>query len=139
MVLDRITAQGHRNLLCTHNTTIELTKDNFLTKRGNCILGVNSTKACKDLRKELKEYIRKGKKILVILKSDEFMDSFYGFGHQNLSLTHKREIVFRKSNYKCSRTALINCSKSSSELLKELIENLKKPTNKIKVIFKRVE
>lgn len=139
MVLDRITANGHRNLLCTHNTTIELTKDNFLTKRGNCILGVNATKACKDLTKELKDYIQKGKEVIVILKSNEIMDSFYGFGHRNLTLIHERDIVFRKSDYICNRTALIKCSKSSAELSKELIEDLKDPNNKIRVILKRVK
>lgn len=139
MVLDKIKAHGHRNILCTHETTIELTKDNYLTKKGNCILGIKASKACADLDQELKSHIWEGKKVHVILKSDEYIDSFYGYGHKNLSLTNKKDIVFRKSEYLCERTVLINCSKCSKDLSQTLIDNLKTSNQEIHIIFKRPE
>jgi hypothetical protein len=139
MVLDKIKAHGHRNILCTHETTIELTKDTYLTKKGNCILGINASKGCADLDQELKSYIWEGKKIQVILRSDEYIDSFYGFGHENLPLTHEKDIVFRKSDYLCERTVLINCSKSSKDLSLNLVDNIKTSNQEIHIIFKTSE
>ena len=33
---------GHKNMLAIHKNTLEFTKDKELTKRGDCIVGVNS-------------------------------------------------------------------------------------------------
>ncbi|MFX1398985.1 MAG: DUF371 domain-containing protein [Promethearchaeota archaeon] len=134
-IIEEIFAQGHKNILCTHGSTIEITKDLSLTKAGNCILGVNSSKACFDLRQELKESIKSGKKIKVSLKVDNLEDYFYGFGNKDLSLSDKNDIVFRKSEYLCNRTALIRCSKSSKDLNNELIDVLKDPNKKLRVTF----
>ncbi len=139
MVLDIVKAYGHPNVLCKHETTIELTKDKSLTKRGDCILGIKASKACFDLEKELKSYIWDGKRVDVVLKSDQFIETFHGFGHKYLPLTHKRDLVFRKSEYKCNRTVLIKCSKSSRDLSKDLVNNLKASNKEITVIFRRVE
>ena len=62
-IIERIYAWGHENILCTHNSTIEITKDKSLTKKGDCIIGVNASKACNDLTLEIKNQIRSGKKI----------------------------------------------------------------------------
>lgn len=133
--LDKIEAFGHENILCTHKTTLELTKVNTLTKKGNCIIGINATKACYDLSSTLKDKIVNGKKIKVTLRIDDIQDSFYGFGNKELRLLDKDDIVFRKSSYVSDRTILINCTKSSSEIDRELIERLKVPGKKLSIIF----
>ncbi len=119
----------------THNTTIELTKDKNLTKKGKCIIGINATKACADLSPDLKKSLKNGNKIKITLKIDDLQDYFYGFGSKELRLLDKDDIVFRKSSYICDRTILINCTKPSSELNRELIEKLKIPRNKLSIIF----
>ncbi len=134
-ILDKIYAFGHENILSTHKTTIELTKAKSLTKKGNCIIGVNVTKACFDLSSSLKQQINNGKKVKVTLKVDNLQDSFYGFGNKELRLLDENDIVFRKSNYICNRTILINCTKSSNEIDPELIEKLKTPGKKLSIIF----
>ena len=48
-------AYGHPNILGTHKTTLEFTKDEDLTSNGNCIIGV---KADFELSR-LKEFIEK--------------------------------------------------------------------------------
>lgn len=122
--LDTIYATGHSNIRCTHTTTIELTKESHLTERGTCILGINATKACTDLSQELKIRIKNGEKISVLIKTEDISDTFYGYGNSNLTLKSNIDMVFRKSAFVCRRTVLINCSKSSNELKKELIKNL---------------
>ena len=136
IILDTITAKGHPLIQCTHTTTIELTKDAYLTKNGTCILGIEASKACYDLNPLLKKKITDGEKITVIIKAGETIDSFYGFGHKNLTLLDKKDIVFRKSNYLCDRTILIKCSKSSSELDRNTIKKLTTSKEQFSLIFK---
>jgi hypothetical protein len=135
-ILEHIEAQGHQNILCTHSSTIELTKDLTLTLNGDCILGINSAKACADLSKSLIEYIQKGGKVLVEIKCEGIIDTFYGFGHKDLSLSHTNDIVFRKSDYKCNRTILINCTKSAYEIDRKLIEKLVHKQAKLQIVLK---
>jgi hypothetical protein len=134
-VLDKIEAFGHENILSTHKTTIEITKFNALTKKGNCIVGINATKACYDLNSKLKDKIVSGIKIKVTLEVDDIHDSFYGFGNKELKLLDKEDIVFRKSSYISDRTVLINCTKSSNEINRRLIERLKISGRKLSIIF----
>ena len=135
VILDKISLYGHENILSTHSTTIEITRANSLTKKGNCILGVNASKACFDLNPILKKKIRERKRIRVTIKVDEILDFFFGYGNKQLKLLNKEDMVFRKSNFTCNRTALIKCTKSSIDLNRKLIEKLKNPNLKFYLLF----
>ena len=136
ILLDTITAKGHQLIRCTHTTTIELTKDTYLTKKGTCILGIEASKACCDLNPLLKKKITDGEKITVIIKTGDTIESFYGFGHKDLTLRDKKDMVFRKSDFICDRTILIKCSKSSSELNRNIIKKLTNSKERFSIIFK---
>jgi len=135
-ILERIIAFGHANVSCIHNSTIEITKENYLTTNGTCVLGINSSKACSDLDLKLKEKIWDGAKIEVDIQVEEFYDNFYGFGNKQLPLSHESDLVFRKSDFICDRTVLINCTKSSSDLNRDLVNSLTSPNKEIKLTFK---
>jgi hypothetical protein len=135
VILDTIYAYGHENVLCTHHTTIEITKDNYLTKKGNCILGINASKTCLNLNSSLKEKIKQGKKIKVSIITRDNRDVFYGYGDPRLTLSNKNAIIFRKSNFICDRTILINCTKSSIDLDRGLIKSIKNQEKKFKISF----
>lgn len=135
IILDKVYASSHENIVGTHNSTIEITKDKGLTKKGNCIIGLKATKACNDLNPDLKKKIRSGDKIKITLKVENLQDSFYGYGNKKLKLLDKKDIVFRKSNYICDRTVLIKCTKSSKEIKREIIEKLKLPGKRLSILF----
>lgn len=135
IILDKIEAYSHINILSTHKTTIEITKDRYLTKNGNCIIGLNALKACNDLNPNLKKMIKEEKKIKIKIIIDDLIDVFYGFGHEKLTLLDNKDMVFRKSDFICDRTVLINCTKSSSELDRKLVEKFKVPDKKFYLIF----
>ncbi len=138
-IIEKIYAWGHENILCTHRTTIEITKETNLTKKGDCVLAVKSSKACFDLTPDFKNQIKNGNKFKVKLKVDEIQDFFYGFGNKDLKLLDKNNMVFRKSGFICDRTVLISCSKSSRELKRELIDKLKNPEKKLSLTFEANE
>ena len=133
--LEKIYAYGHKNILCTHSSTIEFTKEKSLSKRGNCILGVNASKACINLSPELKKNIINEKRFKITLSVDNLTEIFYGLGNKQLRLLDEMDMVFRKSNFICDRTVLINCTKSAIEIDRNLIEKLKIPGKKIQIFF----
>lgn len=138
-ILDKFYAYSHANVMGSHKTTIEITKDNYITKKGDCIVGINSSKGCIDLSPELKKSLKRGKKIKVILEVDNYQDHFYGFGNNKLKIQDKNDIVFRKSDFICERTVLINCTKSARDLNRDLIEKLKESGRKLLIKFEEYE
>jgi hypothetical protein len=122
---DEITFQGHKNILSLHSNTIEITRDSNLTKKGDCIVGVSANKACDDLDTSLKQKLRTSDtvvKILIIV--EPYVFSVAGFGNNNLEITHKNDIVLRKSNYADSRTLIVSCDKSAIDIPRNLINAL---------------
>jgi hypothetical protein len=135
MILEEIFAYGHENISCIHSSTIELTKDAHITKRGTCILGINATKACIDLNDLTKKKIKNGNKLTIIINIDNEREMFYGYGNPNLTLVNKNDMVFRKSNFICDRTVLIRCSKASNDLNKNLINKIKVSNKQFSIQF----
>ena len=122
MVTEKITFYGHPNVLATHPRTIEITKDNYLTKEGNCIVGINANKACNDFNPKLRNLIMKDNtpiKFKIIVKNQSF--EINGFGNSKLTLSNTHDIVIRTSNFISTRTASIKCNKASIHIPREII------------------
>ena len=131
--MEEIYAYGHKNVLGTHDTTIEITKNTNLTPKGDCIVGINATKACCDLKPDLKEKIKSGVKFVITLQVDHLSDTFEGYGSDKLRLLDEEDMVFRKSMFICDRTVLINCTKAARDINRDLIERLTTPRNKLSI------
>ncbi len=132
-----IKAKGHKNVSATHKTTLEITKDNYLTTTGHCIIGIEADKSMKDFPEEFKEKIRNAKKIVVEIEVDGVKEIIVGKGDKNLPLSHPTDIVIRRSNYICPRTLMIKANKGAKDINREIVKKLKEGkelTFKIKVI-----
>lgn len=128
---EEITFQGHKNILSLHSRTIEITKDSVLTKNGDCIVGVSANKACDDLDPALKQKLRTSDtvvKVGIIVEPYEF--NILGLGNNHLQVTHRHDIVLRKSNYVDSRTLIVSCDKSAIDIPRYLIKALSDPETK---------
>jgi len=127
-------ARGHKNVLSTHKTTFEVTKEATLTYQGDCIIAVESTKAAADLPLEFKEAARKeGARITVTIEANELKETISAEGNPQLQFTHQTDLVIRKSDYVCGRTLAIRANKAASDFSRELVEKLKDPNQEIKV------
>lgn len=130
-------ANGHQNIQATHKTTLEFTKENLLSKKGDCILGVNSTKGAIDLPSEFKDASRKfGAKITIKIEAGKLKEIVNAKGNQNLQFSHPTDLVVRKSNYLCGRTLAIEADKAAINFSRIFIEKLKNPKQKIKITLK---
>ena len=127
-------ARGHENVQSTHRTTFEVTKEEALSKRGDCILAVEATKAAANLPIEFKEAARKeGARITVTVEADELKEKVEAKGSPQLQFTHQTDLVVRKSSYVCGRTLAINADKAAIDFSRELVEKLKDPKQTVKV------
>ena len=122
----KILAKGHENVTSRHKSTFEITKDQYLTPSGDCIVGVDMDKTMLDFPQDLKDQISDSNtKIIVELKTENGYDKIVGYGHEDLSLTHPTDIVIRKSDFTCPRTLMVNSDKDARDLDTKLIEDLK--------------
>ena len=127
-------ARGHENVQSTHRTTFEVTKEEILSNRGDCILAVEATKAAADLSVEFKETAKKeGARITVTVEADGLKETVQARGNPKLQFTHQTDLVVRKSSYVCGRTLAINADKAAIDFSREFVKKLKDPKQTIKV------
>ena len=129
-----ISARGHPRILATHRTTFQITKDEHLTERGDCIVAVKSTKGAKDLSLEFRRLARNDSaRMTVILHADGGREISIGRGTRELSFTHPSDLVVRKSRFVCGRTLMTHSSKSASDFSRSFVEGLRDPDKKIEI------
>lgn len=129
-----IVARGHPKILATHRTTFEITKDEHLTKRGDCIVAVKSTKGAKDLSPEFQRLARNDSaRITVVLDADGRKEISIGRGTRQLSFTHPSDIVVRKSCFVCGRTLMTHSDKSASDFPRSFVNGLQDPNKRIEI------
>src|SRR4030067_492380 len=107
-------AKGHENILGTHKTTLEFTKDTNLTLNGDCIIGVEADFDLKEIKKLLKY-----KKAVLEIKVDGQSEKVTFDINPNFNSDH--EIVIRKGEFLSERTLGIRADKSSVEVSRQLI------------------
>jgi len=125
MVQDDVTFYGHPNIRALHAKTIEITKDEHLTLRGDCIVGVRANKACADLDQALKHRLKSNSvvvRIEIMVANESFLIT--GMGDHRLSMLNPNDIVIRRTNFACPRTMSVLCNKASSEVPRNMVERL---------------
>ncbi|HIP90528.1 MAG TPA: DUF371 domain-containing protein [Candidatus Nanopusillus sp.] len=120
-----VVARGHPLIKAIHKSTFEITKDNYLTPNGDCIIGICASHAVCDLPEDLKEHLKFGGKIRIILEVCGNKDEIIAYGHPSLKLVDKRSIVVRKSDYIDARTLAIRANKAARDINRDLIKKLK--------------
>lgn len=124
---EEFTAYGHRNIRALHKSTLEITKEDSVTPRGDCIVAVKAEKACVDLSDELrKAIIKDGSRVIIEIECGGVKETINARGSAKLTLKSNKSIVIRKSNYICDRTLAVMANKSAGDLSRRLISNLRK-------------
>lgn len=133
-VKEVILAHGNENVIATHETTIEITKEKVLSRKGDCIVAVGANRAVQDLDQRFKEKLRKDDaKISILIEVGGLTETIRARGNSRLLLNHSRDIVVRKSGFICGRTLAIHADKSANGLSRELVKKLQDPEQEVKV------
>ncbi|HEY9406240.1 MAG TPA: DUF371 domain-containing protein [Nitrososphaera sp.] len=125
MVQDEVTFYGHPNVRSLHSKSIEITKDGYLTPKGDCIIGIKANKACTDLEESIRRGLKSSSaivKIEVIVGDKSFI--IKGRGDERLTMLNPQDIVIRRTNFVCPRTMSVLCDKASSDMPRELVRLL---------------
>ena len=133
MLVEIIHCRGHENVRATHRSTLEITTEDFLTPRGDCIICVSADKALKDLREEFKEALKRGAKLKIVIRAGDVKDEVTAYGSPDLKLESPISMVIRKSDYIDGRTLAIRANKSARDLKRELVELLQNPETEVTV------
>ena len=125
MTEDEITFRGHPNVLSLHGRTLEITKDDHLSVKGDCIIGVSANKACADLHEAIRNGVKRPGavvKVEIIVGNECF--SIQGLGDNRLSLMNNHDIVIRKTQFACPRTLSVKCDRASIDLPRTMVRML---------------
>jgi uncharacterized protein len=122
---------GHEKVQATHPSTVEFTKDSYLSWNGDCILVVSADKGLADFSVAFKEALRNPHpKLTIKIEVDNLSEEIHAQGSPHLTLTHPQEMVVRKSDYASDRTLGIHADKAAKDLSRELVEKLRNPNQK---------
>jgi len=129
-----IIAHGHKNVKATHKSTFEITKDEELSDRGDCIIAVSADKGLFDLKPKFKELLRReNARLTIVIDAGGVAEIVKAFGSPRLSLSHPTDIVVRKSDYICHRTLAVKADKAACDLSRVLVGKLKNPKQVVKI------
>ncbi len=121
------TARGHVNVRAKHRTTLEVTREDWLTPRGDCILGVSSEVGAAGLPGWIREAARDpGSVIVMVLCSGGVCDSVAGRGDPRITLDDPDRIVVRRSTYVDGKTLMVEASKAAAHVRRDLVEHLRR-------------
>lgn len=113
----------------SHATTIEVTKEEYLTEEGDCIIGVRASSGCLELDKRVKIALkREGARVSIRIVTNGISFGLEASGGPRLELSHPHEIVIRKSEFVSDRTLAFRADAAARDIPRELIRELKRPT-----------
>ena len=112
-------AWGDEGISATHKTTFEITKDDFVTAAGDCIIGISS-----DFDgKKLKEFVKNYSRVRITLRTGALKEIVYA--DTNSAFDDDRELVVRMGEHVDKRTFAIHADKSAKYLDREFVRALK--------------
>jgi len=128
------TARGHPNIICSHHTTLMVTKDLHVSTKGDCVVAVGADVALADLPSEFKEAARNPNTVITLtLEVGPHRFTVAGRGHPDLTYGHPRDMVARRSCFTCSRTLMVSADKAAEDVLGEILPALQSSGSVIKV------
>ena len=133
-VKEELTAMGHSNIKANHKTTLEITKENELSLRGDCIIAVSASCSLSDLSSQFKELAKsESARIILRITVDEITEEIKGWGSPQLSFESQDSMVCRKSTYIDYRTLMIKADKTAANLSRELIKKIQSNKQPVKI------
>ena len=118
-------ARGHEHVRAAHESTFELTTDDWLTPAGDCIVGVEADAAPADLPSSFVEACRdEAAHVTVHLATDDAETTVTGRGDPDLTFEGERSMVFRTSGYVDERTVMVDADAAAVDLDRDLVAAL---------------
>jgi len=72
---------------------------------------------------------------MITIEAGGEVETVNALGSPQLMFTHPTDLVVRKSDYVCGRTLAIKADKAARDLSRRLVEKLRNPNQKVKIII----
>lgn len=129
-----VMAYGHENIQATHKSTLEITKEKWLSVKGDCVIATSADKGLNELSEKFRGSLRrKDSELAILIEAGDVRDIVNAYGSPLLVFTHPTDMVVRKSKYICGRTLAIRADKAACNLSRELVKKLKNPSEKVRI------
>jgi hypothetical protein len=124
-VKEIVRAQGHEHVAATHESTFEVTTDDFLTPAGDCILGIEADRAPVDFDPAFVEACRSADAtITMTFEAGGRETTVTGRGHPDLTFESDRSAVGRTSDYVDDRTVMVGADRAAAGFDRDLVTAL---------------
>lgn len=122
---ERITARGHEHVTARHDTTLELTSDDYLTPAGDCILGIEADRVPAEFDPAFVEACRDADAtITATIETSRHSVRVAGRGDPALTFDSERSLVVRTSEYVDDRTVMVDANAAAADIDRVLVDDL---------------
>ena len=129
-----IEARGHPRITALHKNTLEITKHDHLTLRGDCIIALSASKAPIDLSDCFRRLACNDKaRLTVSIRAGNLLETVKGYGSSLMTLDHPTDLVMRKSDYVCGRTLMIRGDRAAFDISRKFVRSLQNAATKIEI------
>lgn len=120
-----VTSRGHEHVSGAHESTFEVTSDDFLTPAGDCILGIEADEVPAAFDDAFVEACQDGDAAITIeLETATHSDRVEASGHPDLTFDSDRSMVVRTSDYVDERTVAVEADKAATDIERDLVDAL---------------
>jgi hypothetical protein len=118
-------ATGHEHVTASHESTFELTSDDFLTPAGDCILGIEADRTPAAFDSEFVAACQSpDATIVAVFETPSRSMRVEGRGDPELTFESDRSLVGRTSDYVDDRTIMVGADAAAAEFDRELVDAL---------------
>lgn len=131
---ETVRARGHDNVVGEHESTFEITSDDWLTPAGDCILAVDADRTPADFDRDFVEACKRENAAITAqvtvraMESGDNSESEYlyqhtvsGRGDPALTFKSDRSLVGRTSEYIDDRTVLVDADAAAADFDRDLV------------------
>jgi hypothetical protein len=118
-------ARGHINITATNRRSLEITKDPYVTRRGDCIVACCAEKAAGELRRDVLQALASRGVVLVVIEAGDVQEVVTGETPGSMPTSRWRMVV-RRSRYVDDSTVAIAADKAAADLDRSLVERLRR-------------
>ncbi len=124
---ERICARGHQHVSAAHASTLEVTTESFLTKAGDCIIGVDADRPPSAFAESFIEACRTEQaQITATINVGDTETSITGTGDPRLTCANDTSAVLRTSDYVDDRTVMVNADLAARDIDRSIIDRLRR-------------
>jgi hypothetical protein len=124
-VKEIVHARGHEHVSATHESTFEVTKDDFLTPAGDCILAIDADRSPADFDPAFVEACRSADAtITATMQTTDHEVTITGRGHPDLTFESERSAVGRTSTYVDGRTVMVDADRAATGIDRNIVRAL---------------